>query len=307
MQIDLERIREVREFNRFYTGILGLLNGHILNSAYSLAEARILFELNTLGGCTANTLTEKLLLDKSYMSRIIRKFMDDGLVTRQRSSTDKRFYTLRLTQRGQTEAERLIRASDRQIEGILAPLSETEQREVLAAMLLVKRRLSQATIRWTIRPILSAGHDSEYMIARQLQFYEREYGLTSDIWKNYVSDGVHHLISKLPSEESCAYLLEANGVSSGCVAIAHVDEAAAQLRFFFVEPELRGCGCGSRLLEAALAFCREKRYQSVFLWTFSKLSAARHLYSKHGFELTQTHENGEWGIPVLEERWQLNL
>lgn len=57
----------------------------------------------------------------------------------------------------------------------------------------------------------------------------------------------------------------------------------------------------------ALDFCRNKNYQCVFLWTFSTLYAARHLYAKKGFTLTETQENNEWGAPILEERWDILL
>lgn len=307
MQNDLERIRNMREFNRFYTGILGLLDQHILRSVYSLAEARILYELYTLGTCTANTLTEKLHVDKSYLSRMLQRFQKDGLLTKQSSRGDKRAFLLCLTQRGQAEAERLMEESDRQIDSILAPLNPAEQDEVLSAMSLIKRRLTQSAVSISIRPFRAAGQDAEYMIVRHLRFYELEYGLTSDVWKTYVTDAVNQLVSSLPSGESCAYILEANGVPSGCIAVAHAGEGVAQLRFFLIEPELRGAGCGNRLMEAALDFCREKQYKKVFLWTFSKLDAARHLYAKYGFQITETHENVDWGAPVLEERWEAML
>ena len=103
------------------------------------------------------------------------------------------------------------------------------------------------------------------------------------------------------------YILENNGVPSGCVAIAHVDEATAQLRFFFLEPEMRGRGAGHTLLDMAIEFCKEKRYGQVFLWTFSTLMAARHLYARKGFRITETRENNDWGEPILEECWNLDL
>ena len=174
-------------------------------------------------------------------------------------------------------------------------------------MSLIKRRLTQSAVSISIRPFRAAGQDAEYMIARHLRFYELEYGLTSDVWKTYVTDAVNQLVSSLPSGESCAYVLEANGVPSGCIAVAHAGEGVAQLRFFLIEPELRGAGCGNRLMEAALNFCREKQYKKVFLWTFSKLDAARHLYAKYGFQIAETHENADWGAPVLEERWEATL
>jgi GNAT superfamily N-acetyltransferase len=103
------------------------------------------------------------------------------------------------------------------------------------------------------------------------------------------------------------FILDNNGVPLGCIAIVHVDEATAQLRFFFLEPEIRGLGAGRKLIDQAIDFCEEKKYRRVFLWTFSTLMAARHLYVSKGFQITETHENRDWGEPVLEERWDLNL
>jgi hypothetical protein len=51
----------------------------------------------------------------------------------------------------------------------------------------------------------------------------------------------------------------------------------------------------------------EKGYRRVFLWTFSTLAAARHLYASKGFRITETHENSGWGETILEERWDLDF
>jgi N-acetylglutamate synthase-like GNAT family acetyltransferase len=103
------------------------------------------------------------------------------------------------------------------------------------------------------------------------------------------------------------YILEKNGVSKGCIAITHVDEMTAQLRFFFPEPDVRGQGAGRNLLDRTIVFCKEKKYNHIFLWTFSTLMAARHLYASKGFHITETHVNNDWGKPILEERWNLDL
>jgi hypothetical protein len=38
------QVAAVREFNRFYTNVIGLLREGLLDTPYSLTEARILFE-----------------------------------------------------------------------------------------------------------------------------------------------------------------------------------------------------------------------------------------------------------------------
>jgi len=81
----------------------------------------------------------------------------------------------------------------------------------------------------------------------------------------------------------------------------------AHLRWFIVSDALRGLGAGNRLMEAAIGYCRQREYARVFLWTFQGLDAARHLYEKHGFRLAQEAEGKQWGKPVMEQRFVLEL
>lgn len=49
-------------------------------------------------------------------------------------------------------------------------------------------------------------------------------------------------------------------------------------------------------------------YTHVILWTVDICSEARHLYSKFGFELTETNENTEWAdYKMTEEKWEVEL
>jgi len=57
----------------------------------------------------------------------------------------------------------------------------------------------------------------------------------------------------------------------------------------------------------ALGFCREQGYRSVFLWTFSELEAAAHLYRTHGFKLTEEKTHAIWGRVLTEQRYDLRL
>ena len=75
-----EFVAEIRNFNRFYTNFIGLVNRHILQSPYSLAEVRDLLEIDTAGKCTARDLTGKLDIDPGYLSRMLSRFVKNGLV-----------------------------------------------------------------------------------------------------------------------------------------------------------------------------------------------------------------------------------
>lgn len=301
----IDMVTEIRGFNRFYTNILGLLDQHILDSGYSLTEARVIFEISKTEHCTANQLCSALDIDRSYMSRMISKFEKKGLLSRRTSNTDNRNIEIQLTNKGIETFHELNNRSNKQIEDLIIKLENEECEKLIGAMRVIKKYFSIATKNIKIRPYQEM--DIAYVIDRQLSLYESERQFTTEIWKKYLTQGVISLVEKFDSKKDCMFILECDGNAAGCIAITHVQEGVAQLRYFFVEPELRGIGAGTSLLNMALDFCREKGYAHVFLWTVSAQESARMLYKKAGFKLTESSENDTWGVSVLEEKWDLDL
>ena len=110
-------------------------------------------------------------------------------------------------------------------------------------------------------------------------------------------------------ERDGLWLALSDGSIEGSIAIdssAH-DRQGAHLRWFIASPALRGAGCGTLLLDAALEFCKSRHYGLVYLWTFEGLSAARHLYERSGFRLTHQQRGSQWGTEVNEQRFELRL
>jgi GNAT superfamily N-acetyltransferase len=97
------------------------------------------------------------------------------------------------------------------------------------------------------------------------------------------------------------------GVIEGSIAIDGSAAACARLRWFIVSDALRGTGVGTRLIQAAIEFCRSRGYSRVQLVTFSTLSAAIHLYVKHGFRLIHEERGSNWGKEVMEQQYELSL
>ncbi len=129
-----QRVQEIRNFNRFYTDLLGLLNSHLLDSPYSLAEGRILFEIASRGECRASDVIETLSIDKGYLSRILKKFEKEGLIERKASENDKRASLLSLSQSGIKVFKQLDSASNQQIEKIIARLGQPELETLVGSM-----------------------------------------------------------------------------------------------------------------------------------------------------------------------------
>lgn len=87
----------------------------------------------------------------------------------------------------------------------------------------------------------------------------------------------------------------------------HAESEGAHLRWFIMSDALRGKGAGNRLIDTALNFCRNRRYHTIYLWTFEGLDAARHLYEKNGFRLVKEQYGTQWGTEVNEQQFECRL
>ena len=94
------QIAAVRAFNRFYTRKLGVLDQHVMQSPFSLSEGRVLYELAHREELAAKEIGTELGLDAGYLSRIVQKFDEDGLITRKPLASDRRQFQLSLTGKG---------------------------------------------------------------------------------------------------------------------------------------------------------------------------------------------------------------
>jgi len=138
-----QAVAAIREFNRFYTNVIGVVNRNILESDYSLSEVRVMYEINHTKNCTAKNIKNTLQIDEGYLSRIIDKFVKQKLVKKVQSPEDGRVHTLSLTDKGKKLFSRLNEASDRSIETIVDQLSDQEIQQVVTMLDGIRRILSK--------------------------------------------------------------------------------------------------------------------------------------------------------------------
>ncbi|MEV5037840.1 MarR family transcriptional regulator [Peribacillus frigoritolerans] len=141
MNINKNTMADIRQFNRFYTNILGVLDKHILDTGYSFTEARVIMEIGLMEQCIANNLVDKLEIDRSYMSRIINKLRKDGLVMKEHSTLDNRTSLIRLTPEGMTLFNQLNERSDEQLVRLFQGLSQNEIKEIHSSMMFIQKKL----------------------------------------------------------------------------------------------------------------------------------------------------------------------
>jgi len=296
------QVNEIRKFNRFYTNIIGLVNQTILESPYSLAEARVLVEMDNAAACTASDLTELLQIDPGYLSRILRRFKKEGLIETNKSVTDRRSQNLVITDKGREIYRRLAESSSLQLIHLLEQIPQGGQKQLVDHMTAIQALLSGNNTTITIREYKPG--DCGYIAYRHGVLYAQEHGF-DQIFEKYV------LLSLLAYLENPAggkiLIAEYCGTIVGFIGIVQISKTSAQLRWFLIEPEFRGAGAGRKLMAAAMEYCHQQKYNHVFLWTFKGLDAACHLYEQYGFTLTEEKENNTWKKQLLEQRWDVTL
>jgi DNA-binding MarR family transcriptional regulator/GNAT superfamily N-acetyltransferase len=304
------RISEIRHFNRFLTRQIGALREGLLHSPYSLTEARILFELAHHDNLTATHLCRDLGLDAGYLSRILARLEQQGLVDKVLSDSDGRQRLLRLTTDGQKEFAILDKRSRDEIAEMLTDLHEEDQQRLLKAMHTVENILNKS-LKFS-EPFVLRLHepgDMGWVTHRHGVLYAQEYG-----WDEHFEALVAKIVSDFitnynPARERC-WIAEMNGEIVGSVFVVDAHDAGgttAKLRLLLVEPKARGLGLGNRLVEECLRFARRVGYKKMILWTNSVLKEARHIYEKKGFTLVAEEPHHSFGHDLVGETWELAL
>ncbi|HZP92148.1 MAG TPA: helix-turn-helix domain-containing GNAT family N-acetyltransferase [Burkholderiales bacterium] len=302
-----ERIEAIRRFNRFYTQRIGVLRPRLLDSAFSLTEARVLYELAHRAAPSAGELRRELDLDAGYLSRILGAFERRGLITRAPSPNDARRSHFSLTARGRRAFASLDREAREQIASLLADRSAGEQHRLLGAMQAIEAVLEnrpEGDRSYLLRPHRPG--DIGWVVQRHGVLYAQEYGW-DETFEGFVADiAGRFLRSHDPSRERC-WIAERNHENVGCVFLVAHSATVAKLRLLLVEPSARGLGIGTRLVDECIRFARHAGYRKVTLWTNSVLRAARRIYEEAGFRLLAEEPHHSFGRDLVGQTWELAL
>jgi DNA-binding MarR family transcriptional regulator/N-acetylglutamate synthase-like GNAT family acetyltransferase len=303
---DGEAVRAVREFNRFYTNVIGLLRGKYLDTPYSLTEARLLFELAQQDTSEVADLRRVVDIDPGYLSRILARFESDGLIARQRSAADARRQVIRLTGTGRTVVAGLDARSAEQTRDMLATVRDDDQRKVLDAMRVIKEMLTDSP-----RPrgyLLRAPRpgDMGWVVQRNGALYTSEFGW-DDSYEALVARIVADYVDNRDPAAEAAWIAEVDGRPAGCVFCVRDSATTARLRLLLVEPWARGLGIGARLVEEVLRFARQAGYTDITLWTNDILTGARRIYQRAGFTLDDENRHHSFGQDLTGQNWSRAL
>lgn len=311
-----DQVEAVRRFNRFYTRQIGLLEEGLVRSRFSLAEARILYELAHREQATASELSAELGLDAGYLSRILRGFQRDGLISRVRSPVDGRQKLLALTERGREEFGRLDAGSREEVEGLLTGLDDRGRERLTGSMATIESVLREgaepgaaaAGVARTFTLRDPAPGDIGWVLQRNAELYHQEYGW-GWAYEALVADVLARFMREFDRERERCWIAEMDGANVGSVfLVKHPDEpGVAKLRLLIVEPEVRGLGIGRRLVRECTLFAREVGYRRITLWTNAVLVSARRIYEAEGYRLVREEPHAMFGDGMIGQTWDLDL
>jgi len=300
-----QRIAAVRRFSRFYTRELGLLRESLVATRFSLTEARVLYELAHREQVTASALAAELDLDHGYLSRILRRFGEEGLLKKVRAPDDRRQSLITITAKGRKAFAPLNQGSHDQVAELLGSLSDAEQARVVGAMATVESLLGDKQD----PPIVLRPHrpgDMGWVTSANATLYAQEYGWDMS-YEALVARITADFIDNFDARRERCWIAELDGERVGSVFVVRKTDAIAKLRLLIVDRQARGLGLGKRLVEECLRFAKGAGYSSMTLWTQSCLTAARGIYQRAGFKLVAEEPHHSFGVDLIGDTWERDL
>jgi DNA-binding MarR family transcriptional regulator/GNAT superfamily N-acetyltransferase len=301
------QIAAIRGFSRFYTRKLGIIEPKLLDSPWTLQEARIIYEIGERQICTATDLVRALGLDAGFLSRTLQALQRSQIVARKPSKTDRRVTALALTVKGRAAFAELDSRSRDVVAALLERLDSGERAAVVGAM---------TTIEYTLEPpaqspagFLLRSHrpgDIGWIVSRHGALYAQEYGWDISFEALAAEICAQFIRSYDPSREHC-WIAEIGGEPAGSVFLVKASDEVAKLRLLLVEKNARGLGLGRALTEQCIRFARQAGYTSITLWTQSILVAARGIYQRAGFRRIKEENHHSFGVDLVGETWELKL
>ena len=303
--MDQDIIERARRFNRFYTGAIGMLDEGYLGSGFTLAQARVIYEVANRAAPIASEIGAALGMDAGYLSRVLKRLEAQGLIARTKAEGDRRQSRLSLTDKGREAFANLDGGARRAMGDLIQHLGPGQLQRLTGAMAQIEDLLQSSAPGELILREPRPG-DLGWVVERHGVHYARDQG-----WDGRFEALVSKIVAQMsenpnPKRERC-WIAERDGERLGCVFLAKDSETAARIRLLLVEPAARGLGLGRRLAQACVDFAREAGYREIVLWTHAELVAARKIYADLGFAKTQEWRHADFGPVVVSETWRLAL
>jgi len=308
---DTSLIDTIRAASRKMVRELGFMRATLAATDYPPSAVHAIMEIGTRRSLTAAELGEFLNLEKSSISRMVRKLIEAGELKETVSSGDARAKLLSLTPRGRRTLAAIHAFGRQQVTSAMSHLTITQQEVVVHGLTVYAQALENHRLGKLATPENQIQIERGYMpglIGRIVQmhasFYARRAGF-GQFFESQVATGMAEFSARAEKHRNGLWVALLGSLIVGSIAIDSEDlgDGIAHLRWFIVDDGLRDAGVGRRLLAKALAFCDQQGFAAIHLWTFQGLDAARSLYEDFGFILVEERPGSQWGKEVVEQRF----
>jgi DNA-binding MarR family transcriptional regulator/predicted GNAT family acetyltransferase len=264
----------VRRFNRSYTQRIGALEESFLGTGRPLGASRLLFEVG-LDGAAVRELRERLDLDSGYLTRLLSRLADDGLVEVRPDPADRRRRLVTLTTDGQAAYRELNERSDRKARGLMEPLTERQRARLDEALGTADLLIRAATVHLrVVDPVSDAARTAlgEY-------YAELDRRFPSGFVPEPRDDGA----AALRAPSGAFVVATSDGAPVACGGVRRLDDSTGEIKRMWVAPDWRGAGLGARLLRRLEDEARRLGYARAVLGTNSVLTEALAMYGRVGY------------------------
>lgn len=320
-QHDLSLVDGIRAASRLMVRELGFMQATLAATDYPPSAVHAILEIGAQGHMAASQLAQALGLEKSSVSRMVRKLVEAGELKEAADGEDGRVKQLALTAKGRHTLATIEAFGRQQVTAALDRMQAPQQQAVSQGLALYARALQahrqeepmpqpqpvSVPAQIQVLPGYRPGCLGR-IVDMHARFYARHAGF-GVFFESRVASGLAEFAGRL--DKPCNQLwtaLDGDRIV-GSVAIdgedlgKHPEDRQAHLRWFILEDGLRGAGTGRQLLQQALAFCDQQAFEATQLWTFRGLDAARRLYESSGFTLAEEWPGQQWGETVIEQRF----
>lgn len=310
MSLSRSTIDSIRAASRRLVRELGFMGGVFAGTNLPPSAVHALIEIDASDGISAHDLGGVLRLEKSSVSRMLRKLVISGDVLEKPDEKDARAKNLSLSTAGKQRVAEIHAFARAQVASALGRLPSEHHRIVREGLCLYADALAAKPGAPT-SPARKAEIVSGYrpgLVARVTEMHTLYYAREAGFGRRFeavVAKSLGDFIDRLDTPGNGIWAALRDGRIVGSIAIDGEDlgPGISHLRWFIVDDEMRGTGVGRRLLETALAFSDALHVSETHLWTFVGLHAARHLYEETGFALAEERLGSQWGKEVLEQRF----
>jgi len=302
-----QTVKDIRKHSRLLVRELDVVKGVYLGTGYTFTQCHVLFEISRKQSMGLMELADALLIDKSNISRTVKKLVELGLVQSKKDKTDQRQKFFSLTAKGESALRATINLANTQVENALANLTQGQHDQVIQGMQLYANALRKGRLQsgFSIRKIKKKDNPQVATLIREVM---TEFGAVGEGYS--INDPeVDDMFGNYRDELHRFYVIEFDGKVVGCSGIAPLKgggRLTCELRKMFFRPVTRGRGLGKRLLITLLDDAKKFGYKKCYLETLTRMESAIALYEQHGFERLDS-QCGATGHSSCDRYYQLIL